>query len=199
MTATADPVVSTTDRVRAVDWRFALCVLVPLAALPVFMTLALPEYTTSQCLLAWVLFAIATAPMLRFMSQTTPGGVPLIELIGLQYALFFAMPVFYEAQLQVAGSFYVLPASRPITLALVCAILAFTFILLGNGLTRRFVSVRPRIVQFVPSPSRLMIYGVVLASAPIALQIVGFGGAAFAGPILCARPARPNTARGSKR
>jgi hypothetical protein len=181
---TSGSLVAELGRGPTLTWRSLLRVVLPLAALPVFVALALPEYSTLQRFLAWLVFTVGTAPILRFFERPVFGHVPLIELVGLQYALFFALPVFYESRLQVAGAFYILPASGPITLALSCALLAFVAVLIGQGMTRRFVNLRLRVVQFAPSSHRLFVYGVVVTLSALALGLTGFAGTALAaGPM----------------
>src|SRR5205085_7931553 len=149
------------------DWRVLLRAVVPLAAMPLFLTLALPVYSTPQRVLAWGVFAVATAPALRYFAN--PVGVPFIELVGLQYTLFFALPVFFESFLHALGN-NIVPDSDAVTRALGCALLATVYVLIGYSLMSRLVRSRLAIVQFTPSTLRLFGYGLVLTMSAIALR-----------------------------
>jgi hypothetical protein len=169
------------------SWTSSLQVAVPLVTLPVFLAAALPMYTVSQRLLAWLVFAIGTAPGFYYLAR--PRGVPLIELVGLQYAMGFGLSVFFESGLQVVGGSYIAPDSRAITKALLCSALAFVYIFLGYTLATRVIRPRRTILAFQPPTGRLLAYGVAVTGSALLLLTTGIGfSAALSGPMEVALP-----------
>src|SRR5437763_10818703 len=80
-------------------------------ALPAFLVGALPVYTATQRALAWIVFVMGTYPAVRAHRRLV--GVPLLELVAAQYALLFALPVFYEPRLLTTAGFTI-PSERSI-------------------------------------------------------------------------------------
>jgi hypothetical protein len=162
------------------NWRTGLLIVIPLLLLPFFVTAALPRYDMPQRLLAWLVFTVGIAPGLRYFAN--PRGVPIIPLVGVQYALAFGLPVFFETNFRVAGNWYLEPESHAVTLALGCALLAVTYILIGNTLALRLLHIRYPIARREVSSPRLLAYGLTVLFGGILLYWTGIGWR-FQGPV----------------
>jgi hypothetical protein len=139
-------------------------------ALPAFLFAALPIYTTPQRGLAWAVFVAGTVPAVLAYKRRV--GVPLLELVGAQYAVLFALPVFYESQLFTIAGFTV-PSEGAITLTIVCAALALASIYSGWSIARRFIHVRIDALIFDSSTARLFVFGVFSVVGSLAIALLG--------------------------
>jgi hypothetical protein len=151
-------------------WRSALRITAPLVTLPVFLYLALPQYSGLQRLLGWLIFSIGTGPGLRYFAN--PKGIPLIELVGLQYAIAFGLSVFFESEVRVMGGIMLRPEARAVTVAQLSALLAIAFIIGGYALARRLIRLRAPIIPKDPSKDRLLAYGTFVVVSSIAVSLV---------------------------
>ena len=155
-------------------------------ALPVFLIQALPIYSSVDRILAWILFVVGTVPLIRATVQ--PTGVPLIHFVAGQYVLFFSLPVFFEQNMHLQLSGWVVPASGAITVALVCALLALISIGVGYRLCGRIFNLRFKFLLFQPNLERLFWYGaaIVVGSFLLQLEVLALFGVARSAGI--ARP-----------
>jgi hypothetical protein len=126
-------------------------------ALMAFLAFALPIYTATDRLLAWCVFVLATMPLIRFLRR--PVGVPLFEFVALQYGLLFALPVFYEEELQ-WYRFTGAPSSEAITATLTCCILALVALQAGYRCAVAKMHITPRLLSFHSSTRRLFVFAV---------------------------------------
>jgi hypothetical protein len=143
-------------------------------ALVAFLAFALPIYSTTDRLLAWCVFVLATMPLIRYLRR--PVGVPLFEFVALQYGLFFALPVFYEEKLQ-WYRFTGAPSSEAITITLTCCILALVALQVGYHVAAKRMHIKPRLLSFQSSTNRLFVFAVasVIGSLLVAVGTIDVG------------------------
>jgi hypothetical protein len=124
--------------VRPQGWRPAAAL--PLVVYPVacvlFLGAASPIYSVTQRLLALALFALGTWPLVRFAQR--PNGVLLLELVALQYAIFFALPVFHQDRIATTSG-YDVPRASAVTMSLTIALLALAGTMTGYVFSRRLL------------------------------------------------------------
>lgn len=151
------------------------------AAFPLFFYGALPLYSSMQRLLAWCLFVAGILPLVRILRA--PKGVPLIQLVAAQYAVQFALPVFFEDHLDTLNGPQ-LPDNDAITRTLICALLALASIGVGYWVARRHLHLRLRWLTFEADAKRLFVCGVVLCVGALALNTAAaFVGSGFERPL----------------
>src|SRR5947208_2625289 len=81
-------------------------------AFVLFVSRALPLYTTTQRTLAFGVFALGTAPAaVAFVKRTR---FPIMEIVALQYAVYFALPVFFEERMMLVGQSPIVPTAASI-------------------------------------------------------------------------------------
>lgn len=142
-----------------------------LVALVAFVLFALPAYGTMDRLLAWCIFVLGTAPVIAFVRA--PRGAPLIEFVALQYAVMFALPVFFEASLGTLTSVRI-PTAEALTGALWSAFVALACLLLGYHLVASAAPRRPvRLLTFPASDVRLYAAGSIMAVGSLSLFLGG--------------------------
>ena len=131
---------------------------------------ALPVYTPTQRALAWVVFVLGTVPAV--LAYKRRSGVPLLELVGAQYAVLFGLPVFSESQLFTIAGFSI-PSESAITLTIACAALALGAIYAGYALARRFVHVKVDALIYESSTQRLFAFSVCSVVGSLVIAVLG--------------------------
>lgn len=110
--------------------------LLPLTFLA-FMLLALPIYSDMSRFYAWLLFVVGCFPMFSYLKR--PVGAPVIELVLLNYVLFFSLPVFHEESLSIyIGEF--IPPKESIELTLICALAGIITLQIGYRIAGNILS-----------------------------------------------------------
>jgi hypothetical protein len=140
-----------------------------LLSLPLFLDRARPVYTDTHRTLAWALFALSTVPFF-FAAARTRRTVPLMLLLSAQYAVFYALPVFFEEYINTRSGFTV-PRASAIDMTLVCAILSLIAIGVGYSFAGKVFRIRYRMFHFKPSTNRVFWFGVVSLLGSAAVQI----------------------------
>lgn len=139
---------------------------VVLGLLPVFLTKAIHSYSLTNRVLAWALLALC---MFTAAVRIRREVFPLLEMVLVQYAVSFALPVFYEERLQIYVGM-VEASPRIVNVTLLAAILSVIGIVAGYLFAESVRKPRLPWAQFHVSPQRLFALGCVLTVGSVVVR-----------------------------